>query len=164
MKPVKNRKVIWRKDGPEDEIIVAYKWNWSTQEILNPTAARIFELCDGKHTVEQIANIISEEFRAQKLVKVHLNRILQERPVRVSEGCWVKKDNVVGVTDPYSGKLYWLNETASFIWELCDGKYVVNDIIDHLMKEYRIIKKETATKDVIHLLMLLRELKLIELK
>lgn len=54
--------IIWRRDGESDQIIVLSKDNLALPLILNPTAARIFSLCDGRNTVEDIAQALSDEF------------------------------------------------------------------------------------------------------
>lgn len=70
LKPKRAKEVIWRTDGPNDEIIIAYRWDMPTQEILNPTASRIFKLCDGEHNIGQIARILSKEFEFPDRKKV----------------------------------------------------------------------------------------------
>jgi hypothetical protein len=45
-------------------------------------------------------------------------------------------------------RLFTLNETGAFIWELIDGKKNVGEIINALTDEYD-IDNETASKDVL---------------
>jgi hypothetical protein len=52
--------VLWRRDGEEDQIILA-KAGYGAVFILNPTSAYIFEKCDGRTTPEQILHLLSEE-------------------------------------------------------------------------------------------------------
>lgn len=72
--PVKTRK-IWFK-YVEDKLILYPAY------VLNETGARIWELCDGKHNVKEIIEIIYSEFDASmfsfdQLVN-HVNSFLQE--------------------------------------------------------------------------------------
>jgi len=55
-----------------------------------------------------------------------------------------------------------LNETATFIWKLCDGKRSINQIIHEIMKEYN-VSKEKAKKDVLDWIETLLKEKTIEL-
>lgn len=56
-----------------------------------------------------------------------------------------------------------LNETATFIWKLCDGKRTIDQIIQKLMEEYRVSEKR-AKRDVLNLIETLLKEKTIELK
>ena len=52
----------WRRDGEDEQIIILSKEEFPLPLILNPTASRIFLLCDGEHTVEDIAQALCDEF------------------------------------------------------------------------------------------------------
>lgn len=54
--------VIWRRDGENDQIIILSKVDLALPLILNPSAARIFSLCNGENTLEDIANNLCAEF------------------------------------------------------------------------------------------------------
>lgn len=54
--------VIWRRDGEANQIILLSKEGLPLPIMLNPTAARIFLLCNGKNTLEDIAKALCEEF------------------------------------------------------------------------------------------------------
>jgi hypothetical protein len=59
VKPKRNSEVIWRKESPQTTLIFNPEdGNIST---LNQTGSRIWELCDGEHTIEDVVNIIHEE-------------------------------------------------------------------------------------------------------
>jgi len=68
---------IWRKMGCE-----AVLFNPATSEtyLLNPTAAAIWELLDGGHSVEDIAEAIAEKFDAERM------EILKDIVEFISEG------------------------------------------------------------------------------
>jgi len=48
-----------------DEESILYDPNQGNVHILNETGASIWNLCDGKRTIEEIAKIIEEEFEAE---------------------------------------------------------------------------------------------------
>lgn len=52
----------WRVDGEADQLVIVHRDDFALPRILNPVAARIFQLCDGNNTVEAIAEKISAEF------------------------------------------------------------------------------------------------------
>lgn len=53
--------VIWRRDGENNQIILLSKEDLALPLILNLTAARIFSLCNGKNTPEDIAGRLCAE-------------------------------------------------------------------------------------------------------
>jgi hypothetical protein len=61
-KPQKSPDVIWRVDGEDNQIILASKEGLALPLMLNPTAAKIFLLCDGSNTLEDIAASLCAEF------------------------------------------------------------------------------------------------------
>jgi hypothetical protein len=57
--------VIWRRDGEDDQIIVASREGLALPVILNPTASWIFSLCNGRNTLEGIARILCDKSDAR---------------------------------------------------------------------------------------------------
>jgi len=55
-----------------------------------------------------------------------------------------------------------LNETATFIWKLCDGKRTINQIVVEVLKNYD-VSEERARKDVLNCIKILIKEKTIEL-
>ncbi|RLE63214.1 MAG: hypothetical protein DRN53_02610 [Thermoprotei archaeon] len=55
-----------------------------------------------------------------------------------------------------------LDAIGSFVWEMCDGKYTVNDIIKALMKKYKLRRLE-AERSLLAFLRMLAQRKLIGL-
>ena len=55
-----------------------------------------------------------------------------------------------------------LNETATFVWKLCDGKGTINQIILELLKKYS-VSKQKAKKDVLNCIKTLAKEKTIQL-
>jgi len=51
-----------RKEGPEKEFLVVKDIEKGSVWVINPTGAKIIELCDGKHTVKEIIDIICKSF------------------------------------------------------------------------------------------------------
>ena len=54
--------VIWRWDGENNQIIVLSKESFALPLMLNITAAKIFSLCNGKNSIEDIAKSLCDEF------------------------------------------------------------------------------------------------------
>lgn len=81
--------------------------------------------------------------------------ILNKKPKRLWEWREYEKGSLIenGIV---------LNETATFIWKLCDGKRTLNQIILEIMKEYD-VSKEKAKKDVLEWVKTLLKEKTIEL-
>lgn len=81
--------VLWRRDGDANQIIIVSREDLPLPLILNATAGRIFSLCDGEHTIEEIAEILRSELRlpegSQILedVKRQTEYFLQKRIVEV---------------------------------------------------------------------------------
>jgi hypothetical protein len=67
--------------------------------------------------------------------------ILSKKPKRLWEWREYEKGSLIenGIV---------LNETATFIWKLCDGERTINQIIREIMKEYN-VSEERAKKDVL---------------
>lgn len=54
--------IVWRRDGEADQLIIVSREDLPLPLILNPTAAIIFSLCDGRHSLEKIAERLCQEF------------------------------------------------------------------------------------------------------
>lgn len=54
--------LVWRRDGEDNQLIVLSKEDMSLPLILNLTAARIFLLCNGENSLEDIARGLAEAF------------------------------------------------------------------------------------------------------
>lgn len=61
-KPKIAENIVWRRDGEADQLIIVSKEDLPLPLILNPTAAMIFSLCDGRHSLENIAERLCAEF------------------------------------------------------------------------------------------------------
>ena len=45
-------------------------------------------------------------------------------------------------------KIHVLNETAMFIWHLCDGKHTVTDIVEQVGQEFEVAVATSVMEDV----------------
>lgn len=81
--------------------------------------------------------------------------ILNKKPKRLWEWREYKKGSLIenGIA---------LNETATFIWKLCDGKRTINQIIREILKKYN-TSEERAKDDTLGLIETLLKEKTIEL-
>jgi Coenzyme PQQ synthesis protein D (PqqD) len=57
--------------------------------------------------------------------------------------------------------VHQLNKTASFIWEQCDGRRTAAEIADQLAETFE-VDGQTALKDVLEILVTLKDLNLVE--
>jgi len=87
---------------------------------------------------------------------------VNKRPLRLYKRNWIDVNEEVAVTS-LSGETFWLNETAAFIWKLCDGKHSIKDIVDSLIEGYD-VDRSTAIDDVFEIIWSLEERKLIGLQ
>lgn len=62
-KPRRINDVNWRLDGEKDQIIILSKDGFALPVILNPTAARIFLLCNGENSLQDITYSLCKEFK-----------------------------------------------------------------------------------------------------
>lgn len=69
-KPKISDNVLWRRDGQDDQIIVASRGGLALPVILNPTASWIFSLCNGRNALEEIAQIICDKSDARDFLAV----------------------------------------------------------------------------------------------
>lgn len=67
-KPTISENIVWRKDGKRNEIISLADFRGGPIRFLNPLGSKIFELCDGTNTIDEI----------QKSIKSHFNKIDKE--------------------------------------------------------------------------------------
>lgn len=65
-------------------------------------------------------------------MKLDLNKVVALEPDYFLE----KIDNEITVYHPSLTTSLYLNETGALIWELCNGKRTVTDVIDILLKLY----------------------------
>ena len=61
-KPKIAENIVWRRDGEADQLIIVSREDLPLPLILNPTAAMIFSLCDGRHSLENIAERLCQEY------------------------------------------------------------------------------------------------------
>lgn len=64
------------------------------------------------------------------------------------------------VLDDENGQIHQLNYTASLIWDQCDGKTAIPDIVRRLAREFG-LEDSVAAKDVAEVIKKLRDLNLI---
>jgi len=83
------------------------------------------------------------------------SNILNKKPKRLWEWREYEKGSLIenGIA---------LNETATFVWKLCNGKKTVNQIIHKVLKKYN-VSEERAKRDVLDWIETLLEEKTIEL-
>ena len=92
--------------------------------------------------------------------------LLRSIPVRNPTLTWVKdEEGRVTVLIPRKGtskllkriallppvKRVRFDDIGSYVWELCDGKRTVEDIIQELCKTYNLTRKEAETPLLVHL-------------
>lgn len=65
------------------------------------------------------------------------------------------------VLDRQGGQIHQLNPTASFIWNLCDGRSTLAEIENQMAEAFDVDRK-TAAKDLAGILWQLRQLNLLE--
>ena len=65
------------------------------------------------------------------------------------------------ILDTSNGMIHQLNETASFIWQSCNGKNNVQNIVTMLMDSYS-ASENTANDDVIKVISNFKELELLD--
>jgi len=63
---------------------------------------------------------------------------------RNEDVAWRMIEGEVIIISPEDSTQHYLNEVGSMIWDLADGKRSVQDIIDHMKKEYQVDEKELA--------------------
>ena len=65
------------------------------------------------------------------------------------------------VLDRQKGLIHQLNQTATYIWERCDGKSTVAEIAAQLAEAFD-VASETASKDVVRVVRQFQDLQLLE--
>lgn len=66
--------IRWLEDGNK---AIIYDYSTGVAYLLNKTAARIFELCDGHHSIEDIYNKLFVEFKSDRLQSSIMNDVLK---------------------------------------------------------------------------------------
>ena len=107
--------------------------------------------------------IVLSEKEKKKVAKEYVNRIYNKNPdvvYRVIAGeailLPISKETQV------AGRLFSLNETGAFIWELLDGKRNLAEILIAILDEHD-VDESTAREDLISLTVKLEELGAINL-
>ncbi len=70
-------------------------------------------------------------------------------------------DGETVVLDRQAGLIHQLHQTASFVWDQCDGESTIPEIADQLAEVYE-IDSETAARDVVSVVGQLHSLNLLE--
>jgi hypothetical protein len=65
------------------------------------------------------------------------------------------------VLDRQKGLIHQLNQTATYIWERCDGQATVEDLAAQLAEAFD-VASETASKDVVRVVRQFQDLQLLE--
>ena len=93
-------------------------------------------------------------------MKISLRRVCPSKcPLRLHKRNWIDDNEKISVASPL-GDVYWLNETGTLIWKLCDGTHSIKDIANALVEKYD-VDGETANKDVLEIVLCLEKLGLI---
>ena len=71
-----------------------------------------------------------------------------QKPTRNQDYRLEKMDNELLLFNPKTTNILYLNETASLIWQLCDGQRTVNEMVS-LLKETFPEVSESIQQDVI---------------
>ena len=71
----------------------------------------------------------------------------KQRPVRSKNTAFRVVDGEAVVISPKEGDVRVLNIVGSVIWEMCDGKNTVTDLVDRVMQKFD-VKKSVALADV----------------
>lgn len=85
-------------------------------------------------------------------------------PYKSENARWIKKRGKVILLEPRKGKYYRLNETASLIWDLCDGTHDEKDIAGFIKKEFQVNDLKEVKSQVKQLIMELKSIKLIVIR
>lgn len=94
--------------------------------------------------------------------------LLNKIPKRNPDLAWRIIDNeaiIIPLDEqtPECEKINFLNETATRIWELIDGKNSIKDIIARILDEYE-ITQEQAEKEVVSFIKKLEEKNLVKIR
>ena len=54
--------------------------------------------------------------------------------------------------DPSGDRIHVLNETAEFIWHLCDGKHTLDDIANQIRLQFDVPEDVDLSSDVEHVI------------
>lgn len=68
---------------------------------------------------------------------------------KVSDKIVFRQDNDFGILfNPETGDIKVLNQTASLIWELCNGKNTKEDIVNAISTKFNVRSKAIVAKDL----------------
>ncbi|HDD63669.1 MAG TPA: PqqD family protein [Thermoprotei archaeon] len=106
-----------------------------------------------------------KEEGVKKRPQITKEMLLMSKPVRNPTITWEKypsgeiavKVKIVKKgkrRDKVYEKKYLLDEVGSFVWNMCDGKHTVNDIISALMEKYKLHRREAEASLLQYLNML----------
>lgn len=84
-----------------------------------------------------------------------------QRPSRRTEFEEREVEGEMVVMDKESEQIHQLNQTASFIWQRCDGEHDEQEIAEELAEAFE-VDRETALQDVADTLNKLEEIGLLE--
>ena len=79
----------------------------------------------------------------------------QKRDVRIQQ-----VDGETLVLDEQNGYIHQFNDTASFVWQQCDGKSSLTEIVQRFAREFD-LEDLVATKDVSEVIEKFRDLELL---
>lgn len=125
-----------------DEMVL-YSPDNDTAFSLNRSARSVWELCDGKHSLNEIARILADKFG------VTPDAMLPEiMPIlyHFNELNLVDLDGAV-LQCQHQKKVFSLNRSAHAIWEMCDGSHSVEQISERLAEDYQLLV-ETILPDI----------------
>lgn len=79
--------------------------------------------------------------------------------------CCIKyrHDNEFTIVSNNRQEIYYLNESASFFYELCNGKNSINSIVSEMLAEYE-VDEEEIRRDIIELIRNMQWQDIIEMK
>jgi PqqD family protein of HPr-rel-A system len=85
---------------------------------------------------------------------------LQQKPMKRPDVLYRKMDDEGVLYDPKTTIVHVLNATSELIWKYCDGKHDARQIVEEILKKYKVERKK-AESDVDETLRQFRELELL---
>lgn len=80
------------------------------------------------------------------------NDILIITPKREPNIILNEEGDVYSLLDSRSGKIFITNKVGKRVWELCDGKRTLQEIIKIIKREFGTVSEETVRQDVLNFL------------